>query len=454
MNIIIVGCGQVGATLAEQLNEKGNNVTVVDTDLHNLRAVTDRLDIMGVVGNGATHTTLSDAGIKNADLLIAVTPSDELNLLCCIIAKKASDCRAIARVRSHQYSAEATYLKDELGLAMVINPELTAAEEIERVLRFPSALSIETFGKGRVQLIKFRLPETSSIVGRTVKEIMLKDKLTNVVFCTAERGDKTYIINGNFIFEPKDVISIVASSDSAWRFFRKIGYKTDAVKDAIIIGGSEVTHYLCKRLKRSVDIKLIERDRSICDQLASEFPHITVVNQDPSDQDNMAEEGVDACGAFLALTDSDEENIILSLYGRSKTHGKLVTKIKRLDYDDVIEKLDLDTVIYPKNLVANSIVRYVRAMKNTRGSNMESLYSVIRGEIEAAEFIVRETSEIVGTPIAHLFLKPDIVIAAIIRGRDVIFPRGGDTIEVGDSVIIVSRVTGMKDITDALNPKK
>jgi len=454
MNIIIVGCGQVGATLAEQLNEKDNNVTVVDSDINNLRAVTDRLDIMGVVGNGATHTTLSDAGIKNADLLIAVTPSDELNLLCCIIAKKASDCRAIARVRSHQYSAESTYLKDELGLAMVINPELTAAEEIERVLRFPSALSIETFGKGRVQLIKFRLPESSRIVGRTVKDIMVKDKLSNVLFCTAERGDDTFIINGNFVFEPKDIISIVASSDSAWRFFKKIGYKTDSVKDAIIVGASEVTHYLCSKLKRSVGIKVIERDHEMCEQLASEFPYITVVNQDPSDQDNMTEEGVDSCGAFLALTDSDEENIILSLYGRSKSDAKVVTKIKRLDYDDVIEKLDLDTVIYPKNLISNSIVRYVRAMKNTRGSNMESLYSVIRGEIEAAEFIVRETSPMVGTPIAHLSLKPDIVIAAIIRGREVIFPRGGDTIEVGDAVIVVSRVTGMKDITDALALKK
>ena len=454
MNIIIVGCGQVGATLAEQLNEKDNNVTVVDSDINNLRAVTDRLDIMGVVGNGATHTTLSDAGIKNADLLIAVTPSDELNLLCCIIAKKASDCRAIARVRSHQYSAESTYLKDELGLAMVINPELTAAEEIERVLRFPSALSIETFGKGRVQLIKFRLPESSRIVGRTVKDIMVKDKLSNVLFCTAERGDDTFIINGNFVFEPKDIISIVASSDSAWRFFKKIGYKTDSVKDAIIVGASEVTHYLCSKLKRSVGIKVIERDHEMCEQLASEFPYITVVNQDPSDQDNMTEEGVDSCGAFLALTDSDEENIILSLYGRSKSDAKVVTKIKRLDYDDVIEKLDLDTVIYPKNLISNSIVRYVRAMKNTRGSNMESLYSVIRGEIEAAEFIVRETSPMVGTPIAHLSLKPDIVIAAIIRGREVIFPRGGDTIEVGDAVIVVSRVMGMKDITDALALKR
>lgn len=449
MNIIIVGCGQVGATLAEQLNEKDNNVTVVDTSITALRAVTDRLDIMGVVGNGATNTVLKEAGIKSADLLIAVTPSDELNLLCCIIAKKAGNCRAIARVRSPQYSKEAAYLKDELGLAMVINPELASAEEIARVLRFPSAISIETFGKGRVELIKFRLPDTSKIVGRTVKDIMTDDRL-NVLFCTAERGDQTYIVNGNFVFEAKDIISIVASSDSAWRFFKKIGYKTDAVKDAIIVGGGEVTHYLCSILKKTVDIKIIEKEKAVCDTLASTFPHITVINRDTSNQDNMAEEGIDSCSAFLALTDSDEENIILSLYGRSHTAGKIVTKIKRIDYDDVIEKLDLDTVIYPKNLVANSIVRYVRATKSTRGSNMESLYSVIRGEIEAAEFIVRDTSRIVGTPIASLNLKPDLVIAAIVRGRDVIFPRGGDTIEVGDAVIIVSRAIGMKDITDAL----
>ncbi len=449
MNIIIVGCGQVGATLAEQLNEKDNNITVVDTSLDSLRAVTDKLDIMGVVGNGATYTVLKDAGIKNADLLIAVTPSDELNLLCCIIAKKASGCRAIARVRSHQYSKETEYLKDELGLAMVINPELASADEIAKVLRFPSASSIETFGKGRVELIKFRLPEASKIVGRSVKDIMLKEKL-NVLFCTVERGDEAHIVHGSFVFEARDVISIVASSDSAWRFFKKIGYKTDAVKDAIIVGGGEVTHYLCSILKKTVDVKIIEKDKAVCEELSSTFPHITVINRDTSDQDSMAEEGVDSCSAFLALTDSDEENIILSLYGISQTSGKVVTKIKRIDYDDVITRLDLDTVIYPKNIVANNIMRYVRAMKNTRGSNMESLYSVIRGEVEAAEFIIRDSSAVVGTPIAHLNLKPDIVIAAIVRGRDVIFPRGGDSIEVGDAVIVVSRAIGMKDITDIL----
>lgn len=452
MKIIIVGCGQVGAALAEELNEKGNNITVIDTDATSLRTVTDKLDIMGIIGNGATYTTLKDAGIARADLLIAVTPSDELNLLCCILAKKASNCRAIARIRSHEYSAEAAYLKEELDLAMVINPERTAAEEIARVLRFPSALSIETFGKGRVELIKFRLPEGSSIEGKSIREIMTKDK-HDVLFCTVERQDEAFIANGDFVFEARDIISIVASPESAAKFFKKIGYKTDAVRDMVIVGGSEVTHYLCEQLKRSsIKIKVIEDDKAICDELASSFPKLTVINRDISDQESLDEEGVRDYGAFLALTDGDEENIILSLYARSRTSCKVVTKIKRLDYDDIIEKLDLDTVIYPKNLVAHNITRYVRSMKNTLGSNMESYYSIIRGEIDAYEFVVRESSAIVDKPISELKLRRDLVIAAIVRGKDLIFPRGSDQIHVGDSVIVVTKISDMRDITDALIP--
>lgn len=452
MKIIIVGCGQVGAALAEQLNEKGNSITVIDTDANNLRTITDNLDIMGVIGNGATYTTLREAGIARADLLIAVTPSDELNLLCCILAKKASNCRAIARVRSHEYSAEAAYLKDELDLAMVINPERAAAGEIARVLRFPSALSIDTFGNGRVELIKFRLPENSNIVGKSIREIMVKDK-HDILFCTVERQDEAYIANGDFVFEARDIISIVASPEGAVKFFKKIGYKTDAVRDMVIVGGSEVTHYLCELLKRSsIKIKVIENDPAICDELAASFPKLTVINRDTANHDSLDEEDVGDYGAFLALTDADEENIILSLYARSHTRCKVVTKIKRLDYDDIIQKLDLDTVIYPKNLVANSITRYVRSMKNTLGSNMESLHSIIRGEIDAYEFVVREPSAIVDKPISELKLRRDLIIAAIVRGKDLIFPRGADTIKVGDSVIVVTKISDMRDITDALVP--
>lgn len=450
MNIIIVGCGQVGSALAEQLNERGNNITVIDTDAARLRAVTDRLDIMGVIGNGATHTTLKDAGITRADLLIAVTPSDELNLLCCITAKKTSNCRTIARVRSHEYSQEASFLKDELDLAMVINPELAAAEEIARVLRFPSAISVDTFSRGRVELIKFRVPDDSPLIGRSVKEVVNKDK-QRIVFCTVERDDETHIPKGDFEFDARDIVSFVASPDAATKFFKKIGYKTDAVKDLIIVGATEVTHYLLDLIKKyKLEIKVIDNSRERCEELAISFPDVTIINDDTTMQENLDEQGVDRTGAFLALTDRDEENIILSLYARSHMNGKVVTKIKRLDYDDIIDKLELDTVIYPKNLVATSITRFVRTTKNTLGSNMESLHSIIQGEVEAAEFVVRDKSCVVGTPLSELRLRKEIIIAAIIRGKQLIFPNGQDTIEVGDSVIVVSKEKALKDITDCV----
>ncbi len=450
MNIIIVGCGQVGQTLAEQLIDGGDNVTVVDTVYDNVKALTDKVDAMGIVGNGASHTTLVEADIEHADLLIAVTNSDELNLLCCIIAKKTSNCKVIARVRSHEYNSEVNFLKDEIGLAMVINPEYVAAEEIARILRFPSAIGIETFGKGRVELLKFRLPEDSAIVGMSVKQVMMKYN-SDILFATVERNDGAYIAKGDFVFAPRDIISIIASPECVQGFFEKIGYKTQSVKDAMIVGAGEITNYLCKIFADTgVSVKVIEKDRSICEDMSEEFPRATIVNGDPSDQEIMMEEGIDRTSAFLALADADEENILLSLYAKSKTHGKVVTKIKRIDYDDVIDRLDLDTVIYPKNIVSDMIVRYVRATKNTLGSNMETLYNVIKGEVEASEFIIRDRSAIVGIPIMHLKFKKNVLVAAILRDHRVIIPRGSDTIEIGDSVVIVSKVTGLHDVTDIL----
>ncbi len=451
MNIIIVGCGQVGQTLAEQLIDGGHNITVIDTVYENVKELTDKVDALGIVGNGASHTTLAEADIDHADLLIAVTSSDELNLLCCIVAKKTSNCKVIARVRSHVYNSEVDFLKDELGLAMVINPEYVAAEEIARVLRFPSAISIETFGKGRVELLKFRLPEDSSIVGMSVKDIMMKYK-SDILFATVERADDAHIAKGDFVFHGRDIISIIASPECAQEFFLKIGYKTEAVKNAIIVGSGEITKYLATIFKRShLDIKLIDKDSAVCETMSEEFPHIDIINSDPSNQEVLLEEGIERTGAFLALSDDDENNILLSLAAKARAKGKVVTKIKRVDYDDIIEKLDLDTVIYPKNIVSDMIVRYVRATKNTLGSNMETLYNIIKGEIEASEFIIRESSRIVGIPLMHLKFKQDVLVAAILRGGRVIIPRGHDTIEIGDSVVIVSKVTGLHDITDILD---
>ena len=450
MNIIIVGCGRVGQTLAAELNEEGNNITVIDLDAEMVRAVTSRYDIMGIVGNGATISALKDAGIGNADLLIAVTGTDELNLLCCLIAKKEGNCQTIARLENPEYSTEAAYLKDELGLAMVINPGHEAALEIARLLRFPSAISIETFAKGRVELLKFRLPEGSTLVGMAVKEVVSKLHC-DILVCTVERDNEVFIANGELTFDGRDIISIIASPKSAADFFKRIQYKTQAVKDAMIVGGGEITHYLCEILHRSgINLKVIDKNRAVCEELSTQFEDVTVINGDGADQQTLIEEGVASAGAFIALTDLDEENILLSLFAKSQGSAKLITKVNRTDYGDIVRHLDLDSAIYPKNITADMIIRYARAMKNTYGSNMETLYNFIKGKVEACEFVIREHSPVIGIPISQLKFKKKLLIAAILRGRSVIIPRGTDTIEIGDAVVVVSEATALSDISDIL----
>lgn len=451
MNIIIVGCGKVGQALAEQLNEEDNNVTVIDVDRKIVESVASRFDVMGVAGNGATHVIQQEAGITHADLLIAVTGSDELNLLCCLIAKKAGNCQTIARVRSPQYNIEAPFLKDELGLAMVMNPEYAAAAEIARILRFPSAIKIDTFAKGRVELLKFRLPESSPLAGCAVKDINVKFN-SDILVCTIERGDEAYIAYGDFVFEEKDVISIVASPRKANDFFRKIKYKTNSVKDVMIVGGGEIGHYLCEILLRSgmINVKLIEKDPVRCEELADLMNDVIIINGDASDQNVLLEAGLQNSGAFVALTNLDEENILLSLFAKSVAKVKLITKINRIDFGDVINHLDLDTIIYPKNITSETIIRYVRAMKNTMGSNVETLYNIIKGKVEAAEFIIKEDSPIVGRPLMEMQFKEGVLVAAILRERKVIIPHGQDSIQVGDAVVIVSNHLALHDITDIL----
>ncbi len=450
MNIIIVGCGKVGQALAEQLNEEGNNITVIDLIAKKVNDISSHYDVMGVVGNGATHLTQQEAGISKADLLIAVTGSDELNLLCCLIAKKAGNCQTIARVRSPQYYTEAPFLKDELGLAMVINPEQAAANEIARVLRFPSAIKIDSFGRGRVELLKFRLPEGSPLVGCAAKEIATKLHC-DVLVCTVERGDEVHIPKGDFVFEEKDVISIVAATRKAAEFFKRIKYKMNSVKDVMIVGGGEIGHYLCEQLVRSgMSVKLIEKDPKRCEELSELLNDVTIINGDASDQNILLEAGLENTGAFVALTNLDEENILLSLFAKSAGSAKLVTKINRIDFGGVINHLDLDTIIYPKNITSDNIVRYVRAMRSSIGSNMETLYNIIKGKVEAAEFIIKEQSPVVDIPLMELSLKPNVLVAAILRDKKVLIPRGHDSLQIGDAVIIVSSRLALHDITDIL----
>ncbi len=450
MKIIIVGCGKVGEALAEELNDEGNDITVVDQNPAKVKHIATKHDILGVIGNGATRDIQKEAGVDTADLLIAVTGSDELNLLCCLMAKKAGNCHTIARIKSPEYANDAPYLRDELGLAMVINPEYAAAQEITRILKFPTAVKIETFAKGRVELLKIRLPENSPLVGMSLRDAMIKFK-SNVLVCTVERGDEVHIPKGDFVFAERDLISIIASVKTAGEFLSKINYKTQAVKDVVIIGGGDMSHYLCEMLDRTgISVKVIERSTERCNELANEFPRVTVINGNPSDEDVLKEERVGSSDAFVALTGIDEENIILSLFAKNQGNRKVITRINRIEYNDVISKLDLDSIIYPKNLTADMIVSYVRSKQNTLGSSMETLYNLIKGEVEVAEFTVGQNSEIIGTPLSELHFKENALIAAILRGKQLIIPRGAAVIEPGDSVVTVTKRLALHDISDVL----
>lgn len=450
MNIAIVGCGKVGTALIEQLNKEGHDITAIDTNKDVVEAVVNKIDIMGVVGNGASYNIQIEAGIENTDLLIAVTGSDEVNLLCCLIAKKYGSCHAIARVRNPVYSQEISMLKDELGLSMIVNPEFAAANEIARVLRFPSAIKIDTFAKGRVELLKFRITSGSPLDNSSLIDISKRLKC-DVLICAVERDDQVIIPNGSFVLKEKDIISIVASPNKASEFFKKMGIKTHQVKDTLIVGGGELTYYLARMLLgMGIDVTIIEQKRERCEVLSELLPKAIVINGDGIDQSLLQEEGLDSVESFVALTNLDEENIMLSLYAKSRTKAKIITKVNRITFDDVINQLDLGSIICPKHITAEYIVRYVRGMQNSIGSNIETLYKIIDNRAEALEFIVKNGSPLIETPLEKLNLKDNIIIACINRNGKIIIPNGQDVIREKDTVIVVTTITGLNDIRDIL----
>ncbi|MBQ8978462.1 MAG: Trk system potassium transporter TrkA [Oscillospiraceae bacterium] len=454
MNIVIVGLGKVGETLAHQLAQDGNDIYAIDLDAKKIEDISNNEDhIMGFVGNGAVHSVQVEANIKDADHFIAVTGSDELNILCCIIAQK-SGCRAIARVRDPEYSAETSFLKEGLDLEMIINPEYTAAREIARILRFPSAMKIDSFADGRVELLKFKLPENSILENTKVMEVVTKLRC-DVLICLVERTvngvTQALIPNGNFEIQSGDVLGIIASTQNAHAFFRKINYRTGSAKDVIVAGGGSIGRYLCRELVRDgVNVTLIEKDKRRSEELCTIEPDITVVNADATSKDLLMQYHVGEKDGFVALTNMDEENILLSLFAASQGKVKTIAKINRFDFDDIVKKLDLDTIIYPKNITADVIVRYVRAMKSAMGSSMKTLYSISRDQVEAAEFEITQESRLTDRPIQELKMRPETLIAAVLRGRKVIIPRGPDMLKVGDSVVIVTKMKRISDIEDIL----
>ena len=452
MNIIIAGCGKVGRTIAKRLFSEGHNVTVIDQDRAKVSAFVAKYDIMGVVGNCATHTTLEEAGIKEANLLIAVTGSDELNMLSCVLANKYKGTRTVARVRDHSYFEDSAYLRDELGIGMIINPEHNTAKEIASILSFPSAISIERFMGGKVELLKFRLPEGNRLVGMTVKEAATAFKL-KVLIAVVEREDEVFIPDGDFSFSENDIITVVTSPRSAQAFFKKIGVDTEAAKSVMILGGGQATHYLAGMLESTgSQVKIVERDEELCKQYADMFDYATIINASPADKDVLEEEGIARAEAFVSLLDKDEDNILLTLYASKAGNKKVITRINRTDYDGIVEDFGIDSIIYPENVTANIITTYVRGMTNTRGSSMNALYNLIPGVVEVCEFKITEKSALVGKPLMTLGqkIRSGVLIAAIRRGAGIILPRGGDSIEVGDSVLVITKDFHITKISDIL----
>ena len=452
MKIIIVGGGKIGQKLAEVLSaESDNDVTLIDVRQSVITDTVGQFDVMGIIGSGVNLDILNEAGITDADLLIAVTGSDEMNLLSCLMAKKSGNCKTIARVRKPEYSKALNVFKEDLGLAMIINPEQAAASEIARVLRLPSAIQIDTFAKGRVEILKFRVPEGCVLHNLKVMDIVSKLKC-DVLVCGVERGEDAFIPDGNFVLKEGDLVSIVSSIQSYTYFFKKIGINTQRVKNTIIVGGGATAFYLANQLIQSgIDVKIIERDQERCDELCRLLPKATVIHGDGSDNWLLLEEGVERAESFVSLTNIDEVNILLSLFAKSKmSGGKLVTKINRIAYDEVISGLELDTTVYPKDITVEYIFKFIRAMKNTIGSNVQTMHMILEGKAEALEFRINENSIIMGTSIENLNLKKNVLIACINRNGRIILPRGRDTIEPGDTVIVVTTHKGFEDISDIL----
>ncbi len=450
LNIIIVGCGKVGSTLCEILSNEGNDITIIDKNPAIIESLTNSFDVMGVEGNGASFTTQEEAGIKNADLMIAVTNSDELNLLCCTVAKQVGNCATIARVRTPEYNKEVQYLMEQLGLAMIINPEYEVAKEISRILYLPSALEVSSFAHGQAELIKYKISEDNPLNGIRIADLSTVIK-TKILICAIERDDKVFIPSGNNTIHAGDIISFVTSRKSVKDFFSQIGVKTNKIKDTMIIGGGKAAYYLSNMLlNMGMSVKIIETDKQRCEELSILLPKAIIINGDGTNEELLKEEGIDCVSSFIPLTGIDEENIILTLYAKQVSKAKVITKINRINFRGVISKLDLGSIVYPRYITSEAIIAYVRAKKNSMNSNIETLYHMFDHRVEAIEFNIDKESKVTGTTLAKLPLKDSLIIAFINRSGKVFIPSGSDSMMVGDSVMIVTTHTGFDNILDIL----
>ena len=451
MNVIIVGCGKVGYTLAETLSNEGHDITVVDNNPQKLEGLANSIDVQCVQGNGASYRVLKEAGVGQCDLVIAATSGDEINMLCCLIARKAGHCRTIARVRGPDYYEDLNFIQDDLGLSMAINPEFSAATACYHLIRTPGAVDLDPFAKGRAQIITMDLPMDSCWAGKQLMEVA-KTSPVPFLLSIIIRNKSVLIPNGSTVLNGGDRISLILDMNHMGTVMRRIGIQTKPIKSVMIIGGDTMGYYLARKLTEAhIKVKIIEQDRSRCIELSDLLPRATIINGIPTDERLLLEEGISSTDAVCALLKSDVENIMIAVFASKRSPAKVITRINKATFGGVINELPIGSVITPKSLTAESIIRYVRTMRRPNmDSNIEYVYRLAGGMVEAVSFSIKSGCRLSEAPIRSLPIHKGILISAIIRNNSVIIPSGQDHILPGDEVIIVTTRCGISDISDIL----
>ena len=449
MKIVIVGIGKLGEYLAKSLVKEGHAVTLVDVDFTTSQDIINNEDLNYIDGNGLDVSVLKEAGVEDADLLISVMEQDEQNTMCCLLAKKLGAKHTIARIRTPEYANSIELLKEELGLTMTINPEKLTAQHIARILSIPSALDATTFFKGRIQMISLKIKEKNYLDGMTIANLNKKLK-GRIIVCAIERDNKIIIPRGTTKIQEKDILHITGTPKNIMEFLKLVDLD-DKTRKVIISGGGATSVYLSKYLdEMGMAVKLIEIDEEKSNLLSEKLPNTMIINGDASDQELLFEEGIDECDAFVSLTSIDEENIVYSMFASMQNVPKIITKVNHINLDGIIEKAAIDTVVTPHKIATNTIVKYVRAMQYGEHSSCESIYKFDDDKFEMVEFKVTNNFEKLNCKIKDLELKEGVLITAILRGKNIIFPSGNDKIFEQDTIVIIDNESKIQELNDIL----
>lgn len=448
MKIVIIGLGTIGRTLLQSLSGEKHTITIIDENKDKIENLIEKYDVQGVVGNGASIDIQREAGVSGADVTIVLTGSDERNVFACLVAKKLGVKNTIARVRNPEYRSQILEMQDELGISMIVNPEQDTANEIFNLINLPEIATVEHFAKGRVLLVEIVAEKGCALIDETL--ISLGKKLrTKVLICAVQRGNDVIIPSGHFMIKEGDRIHLTSDAKTLRDFLSEINIVKSPLKNIMIVGGSKIGYYLADELsKKKYNIKLIENDRASAEDLAKALPRVDVINGNGAQHALLVEEGIEAMDAFVALTDVDEENMVVSMFANKMKVKRTITQIKNDDLYGMLAELGIKNTVSPKNIIANRVASYIRALDNTVGSNVLTLSRLVNNRVEALEFQAKHPEKIYGTPLRELKIKNNCLIACIIRGTKVIFPDGNSSIHLGDNVIAVTTHKNFEDLTD------